>query len=117
MIGPSTSACPVAVTVLGKPKPRKSPCARTDPDENNIKTETKTANRNFILLAYSAGVYSEPAPEQKQHTTNRQKTTPAEAGAMNYLDIAGRHGARDCSLCKFTSALQGSALSETFRHH
>src|SRR6266705_5909173 len=51
MIGPSTSACPVAVTVLGKPKPRKSPCARTDQDENNIKTETKTANRNFILLA------------------------------------------------------------------
>src|SRR2546422_11110227 len=62
MIGPRTSACPVAVTVLGKPKLRKSPCARTDPDENNIKTETKTANRNFILPAsYSTGVYSEPA--------------------------------------------------------
>src|SRR6058998_1011534 len=113
MIGPSTSACPVAVTVLGKPKPRKSPCARTDPDENNIKTETKTESRNFILVASysqmhrrwpssktmdlgqvrgarwnlyhiwkfevrpkflghqprifsrSAGVYSEPAPEQE----------------------------------------------------
>src|SRR2546427_11357765 len=73
-IGPSTSACPVAVTVLGKPRLRKSPCAKTDPEENNIRNETKTANLNFILLAsYSAGVYSEPAPEQEQHTTNRQK--------------------------------------------
>src|SRR2546429_564859 len=84
MTEPSTSVCPVAVTVLGNPKPSKSPCAISRPGANKSNDARRVKNFDFILRTAPAvnqrGEVSKCQPGRHSNVGLVQKPVPTEAG-------------------------------------
>src|SRR5437870_10879208 len=58
MSGPATSVWPVAITVVGKLRASKMPCAARLPDASKRKNTSSANNLNFILFQNLKNIYA-----------------------------------------------------------